>query len=113
MVNLEKFLKVKLMDRPDLNFEKLAHQCKIAPSTMTAILKRNDIKVSQLETIANTLNVSVHDFFKEGYQTGPNTIQVAEEPSPEYNVYKVKCEHMEKEIALLEKLVAQYEEKLK
>jgi transcriptional regulator with XRE-family HTH domain len=70
MINLEAKIKGKLKEKT-LTIEKLAVYSGVTKQTIHNIFKKNDIKLSQLERIAEVLHVDVDYFFIEANNSTP------------------------------------------
>ena len=68
MINLETKIKGKLKEQT-LTIEKLAVYSGVTKQTIHNIFKKNDIKLSHLERIAEVLHVNVNYFFADEEKT--------------------------------------------
>ena len=92
MINLETKIKRKLKERT-LTIEKLAVYSGVTKQTIHNIFKKNDIKLSQLERIADVLNVKVDYFFIEENETIPQKLSSSRNIELELELSSLKREN--------------------
>lgn len=111
MINLKKRIKEKLLDSP-YTIEKLAGECGMTKQTLHNIFNKNDIKLSQLESISQVLGEDLFYFLRdEAVAVNENSGEYKNTIRTELEIMKKENESLKKEIKLLEEMVSILKEK--